>query len=586
MSYTFQKGKYRARIKSSFDRNNGNTGVYSYSEYYPFEYDVNEIFTFRTNPDVIVDLETLTAPNSTLVDSGTYKGLSYKLYANDLAIVTGNQTETMTNTDESPWYNETIHYIYINANITGGYVFKNQHVFERKIGHLGFVENNTFSPIRLFANTEDFPYACLDVTGIDTTNTTNLGYMFVGCYIGWSSYANGPIGIETINVHSGITSISSMLAFDYMGVDPRGGIHYVDLTLDWNTDNVSDAYSAFSTSGSVNLTIHVTKALYGMFRSRGSFGQLDLSVDSINVSDLTYLFAECGADMITIKRLPTATATSMNSMFYNCRAEYINILSTSGFDTSAVTSMSAMFEGCDQLKHIYSGNNDYIMDTSSLSYAPTMFKNCSSLEKMPFISDGASSQSFPALYTATEMFYNCFKQTEDEYPYLEISLGKGSNFSNAFEQCHFKGVSITYQGNVSSSSNFSSAFKDSDVELIMIIWNSTRNSAGASWASIAEGCTKLEYFSALIPSNYRMRASSLYRAFYGCSNLLEVTLTNLEQNSGGISTTDMLTGCTALTELETPYGPFDPITLPKTMYYNGTAYTTASLANKTYTSTP
>lgn len=41
MSYTFQKGKYRARIKSSFDRTNGNTGIYSYSEYFPFEYDIS-----------------------------------------------------------------------------------------------------------------------------------------------------------------------------------------------------------------------------------------------------------------------------------------------------------------------------------------------------------------------------------------------------------------------------------------------------------------------------------------------------------------------------------------------------------------
>ena len=586
MSYTFQKGKYRARIKSSFDRTNGNTGMYSYSEYYPFEYEANSCFKFKTNPDVIVDLETLTAPNSTLADSGTYKGLSYKLYENNLVIVTGDQTETMSNTDESPWYSDA-HYLYINANITGGYVFKNLWVDEIKIGHLGFVENNTVSPNRLFANTDNHDYMCLDVTGIDTTNTNTLAYLFVGCNIGWSSHANGPIGIESINIHSGITSITSMLAFNYFGTDPRGTLHYMDLALNWNTDNVTGAYSAFDIGGSVNLTVHVTKALNSMFlgSSKWWLGKLDVTVDTINVSDLTYLFSGCSASEITIRRLPTTTATSMNSMFKDCRAEYINILSTSGFDTSAVTSMSALFEGCDELKHIYSGNNDYIMDTSNLSYAPTMFKNCSNLEKMPFISDGASSQSFPRLYTATEMFYNCFKQTENEYPYLEISIGSNPTLTSTFEQCHFKGVIITCTGNYAPG--FPSAFKDSDVELIMIIWNSTRTAGtGGSWASIAEGCTSLEYFSALIPSNYKMRASSLYRAFYGCSNLLEVTLLNLQNHTGNISTTDMLTGCNALTKLETPTGPFAAITLPKTMYYNGTAYTTASLANSTYTSTP
>ena len=52
------------------------------------------------------------------------------------------------------------------------------------------------------------------------------------------------------------------------------------------------------------------------------------------------------------------------------------VCSLSNFDTSNVTEMTDMFEGCSKLKTIYASNK---FNTSQVSYSRYMFSGCTSL---------------------------------------------------------------------------------------------------------------------------------------------------------------------------------------------------------------
>ena len=64
----------------------------------------------------------------------------------------------------------------------------------------------------------------------------------------------------------------------------------------------------------------------------------------------------------------------MSGMFFRCRS--LTSLDVSNFDTSKVTYMGSMFQGCSKLKTIYASNN---FNTSKVSNSGNMFYGCTSL---------------------------------------------------------------------------------------------------------------------------------------------------------------------------------------------------------------
>ena len=127
--------------------------------------------------------------------------------------------------------------------------------------------------------------------GSNTSNVTNMGYMFQGC--------------------SGLTSLD---------------------------------VSNFDTSNVTNMT--------SMFNGCNSLTSLDVSnFNTSKVTHMSSMFYSCsGLESLTLSNFNTSNVTYMNSMFYSCSG--LESLDLSGWDTSNVTSMSGMFEGCSSLKSL------------------------------------------------------------------------------------------------------------------------------------------------------------------------------------------------------------------------------------------
>ena len=130
-----------------------------------------------------------------------------------------------------------------------------------------------------------------DLSSFDTSNVTNMYYMFYSC--------------------SGLTSL--------------------DL-------------SNFDTSNVTNMS--------SMFGSCRSLTSLDISkFDTSNVTNMSSMFGSCRSlTSLDLSNFDTSNVTRMEYMFYICTN--LTSLDLSSFDTSMVTHMDGMFNGCSKLSKI------------------------------------------------------------------------------------------------------------------------------------------------------------------------------------------------------------------------------------------
>ena len=155
----------------------------------------------------------------------------------------------------------------------------------------------------------------LDLSNLDTSNVTNMRYMFNYC--------------------SNLTNITFGEKFD--------------------TRNVTH--------------------MVGMFSSCHALQTLDLShFNTSNVNSMSYMFQSCQKlTSLNLSSFNTSNVISMEYMFNNCFN--LTSLNLSNWDTSNVTSMTSMFQGCGltgvlDLSHF---------DMSKVNYSTNMFTNCTAL---------------------------------------------------------------------------------------------------------------------------------------------------------------------------------------------------------------
>lgn len=157
----------------------------------------------------------------------------------------------------------------------------------------------------------------LDIRTVDTSNVTDISYMFYGCS-----------GLKSLDVSSFDTSNVT-----YMGnmFDSCSNLTSLDLS-NFNTSNVTD--------------------MSYMFYSCSSLTSLDLSGwDTSNVTSMCSMFNYCNRlTSLDVSNFNTSNVTDMSSMFWNCTS--ITSLDLSGWDMTNVTNTSDMFYGCNKLTTI------------------------------------------------------------------------------------------------------------------------------------------------------------------------------------------------------------------------------------------
>ena len=240
----------------------------------------------------------------------------------------------------------------------------NNSLYEISIGsENGSVEANT-NGSGMFAYLDNV--STLDLSGLDTSNMTNMTYMFY-------------------------KSIS---------------LTNIDL-------------SGFDTSKVVNM--------YGMFWGCNNLKNIDVSnFNTKKVTTMAYMFRDCNSlEKLNLSNFDTSNVTRMDSMFlYDGSLTNIDL---SNFNTSKVTNMGDMFEGCGQLTELdlssfdtsnvkimyYMFNRDkglktiYVSDKwniSNVTESAGMFANCTSLTgTVPF--DSTKTDITMANYTNGYLTY-------------------------------------------------------------------------------------------------------------------------------------------------------------------------------------
>ena len=233
-----------------------------------------------------------------------------------------------------------------------------------------------------------FKGGSIDLSNFNTSNVTNMSYMFSDC----SSLTS--LDLSSFNT-SKVTNMGTM--FSYCS-------KLTSLNLsNFNTSNVTNMYHMFercSSLTSLNLgsfnTSKVTN-MSAMFSYCSKLTSLNLSnFDTSNVTNMSNMFSSCSKlTSLDLSNFNTSKVTNMQHMFYMCYD--LTSLDVSSFNTSKVTYMQGMFSNCSSLTSLdLSGFNT--LKITNMSY---LFDNCTKLKNL-----NISNFDLTKVTIYTNMFYS------------------------------------------------------------------------------------------------------------------------------------------------------------------------------------
>ena len=214
----------------------------------------------------------------------------------------------------------------------------------------------------------------LDLSGLDTSRTTDMRGMFQSCA---SLRSLDLSGLDTSRVTDMEDMFSICLSLFSLDLSPLDTSQVTKMRgMFWGCSSLS------SLDLSPLKTSRVTD-MGGMFWGCSSLSSLDLSpLDTSQVTDMKSMFSNCSSlSSLDLSPLKTSRVTDMGGMFWGCSS--LSSLDLSPLDTSRVTNMSSpigfgMFEDCSSLRSLDLSP----LDTSQVTKMRGMFKGCSSLSSL------------------------------------------------------------------------------------------------------------------------------------------------------------------------------------------------------------
>ena len=383
-------------------------------------------------------------------------------------------------------------------------------------------------------------FRVIDLSNVDTSNVTNMSYMFWNCG-GLTSLDLSDFDTSNVTDMTFIFSDCSRLtslnvsSFNTSNVTSMGGMFYgcsrltsLDLS-GFDTSNVTNMggmfrncsgltsldLSSFDTRNVTNMSFSSSSFYYyGLFAGCTKLRTLNLSGwDFSNIANLessTFMFINCSsleeinlsnAKMpqdctgffycfdfnhfstpilreINLSNVDTSNVTNMCDMFGSCSS--LTSLNLSSFNTSNVTDMSSMFRNCSSLTNLDVGS----FDTSNVTDMTSMFSGCSCLTSLDL--SGFDTRNVTDIGS---MFRNCSRLTS-----LDLSSFDTRNVTNMISSSYYSSVYFYY------------GLFEGCTEL------RTLNLSGWDFSNIA--------YSSSNGSNKR------YHMFYECTSLEEINLSN------------------------------------------------------------
>ncbi len=296
------------------------------------------------------------------IASGTINNVAWVINADGKLIVVG--TGEFLNGEYAPWHDNRYSIKSAEINL-----------------------NSAVSTSRMFYDCTNL--SKIDLSGLDTTNVTNMSEMFYGC--------NG-YGLTNLDISNfDTTNVTDMSGMFY------GCRSYTLTSLDvsnFDTTNVTDMSEMFRdcyylTSLDVSNfdTTNVTD-MSEMFRDCSYLTSLDVSnFDTANVADMSGMFHSCrNLTSLDVSNFDTTNVTDMNYMFEGC--ESLTSLDVSNFDTTNVTDMNAMFEGCESLTSLDMSS----FDTMNVTNMYWVFADCNSLKVINTPKNVKTSVELPGIW--------------------------------------------------------------------------------------------------------------------------------------------------------------------------------------------
>lgn len=627
MSYHFTKGRYRAYVSTRYYDHNDQQQFVN-GDPVEFNADPVEYFTFETNENIKVNVDTLEAPNAELEDEGTYKGLSYKLYDNSLAIVSGTQASVVGENDTTPW--ATSEYIYAKVVLISGRVFHTAgNCHELQIHDSSFASGATSEYLISNWNSGSYNdyYNVVNIESLDTSNLSDFSSMFAHVRISDSFE-----GLENLDISNGndfneflfdaqfqTQRRAISLYFDTNRIDPTGTNHKFDRAFSGmicEEDSGEWPYGIFIHVTSVNNKT-MFRWIDGMSRNF-SYGKLRVFIDNSDYVtpnmpvDSSYMFYGNKNRGIYLSGFVAPDNCDMSHFFENTSAQYIYFKTETGGDesntTKRATNMTAFCKNNTSLLEVPRS-----LHRDELLYADEMYYGCSNLgySSSSYVSTSVSGGG-PKVISAKKMFYGALTNWgsspqlmdvyltvsgTDDVDCSELLCGAGIGYRGGIE------LYLTADGNHANNKTVSlrKAFYQTGVRNINVYCN--RGSTGENYLVnadltefIKDGyvdsrvCIYNVYITAAtdaFKNVHDIEAIEFFDENYGSTPRYWSKLAN------NADVTDMLSGCTSLTQFYSPNNMNDQgsgvsITLPVSMRYykNGQWYdiwsTTANISLASY----
>ena len=308
------------------------------------------------------------------------------------------------------------------------------------------------------------------------------------------------------------------------------------------------------------------------------------SFDTSSVTDMSNMFYNCSSlSELDVSHFNTSETINMSSMFNNCAG--LTEINISDWDINNVTNMSSMFANCRSLIMLDLRNWD--ISTAVDSYnngvnVDNMFQNCNSLQELHLencnnftISKIINSSNFPVGNIGTPRIiyckyrnignlevpdgweFNCIDLPAPDVPIYEVGQFRNNATIEVVETAvtpDHKDLSYMFYGctalksintkvwYVDNVTNMNYMFCDckSLTELDVSNWITYNISNVQNMFNGCESLTSLDL------SNFNTRNSSLFRMFYGCTNL-----TSIKMGYGKVDELrETFANCTSLTDLD------------------------------------
>lgn len=218
----------------------------------------------------------------------------------------------------------------------------------------------------------------LDLSGLDTSNVTNMEFMFDYCKA-LTSINLSPLNTSNVTSMEGMFASCSSLASLDLSPLKTPNVRVMNCMFQDCRSLVSLDLSPLDTSN--------VRSMSEMFEYCTSLTSVDLSkLKTPNVNNMDDMFSYCSSLVsVNLSSLDTSQVKYMGSMFSGCKS--LTSIDLSGLNTSNVLRMGSMFSGCDSLTFVDLTG----LDTSGVTSMYGMFANCKSLTSLDLTSFNTSN---------------------------------------------------------------------------------------------------------------------------------------------------------------------------------------------------